>query len=104
MVSVSQAAAATLCIAGSALQQLALYRRDHDKDLTALSASPRLTVWFGVGLGCELLALAVLPLATLTVLGALHVFFYVLLMALEEDRLPQGAELKGAIGIAAGCL
>lgn len=101
MVSVSQAAAAILCIGGSALQQLALFRRDHMSDL---STSSRLSVLFGVGLGCELLALAVLPLATLTVLGALHVLSYVLLLALEEDRWPQGAELKGGIGIVLGCV
>lgn len=100
MVSVSQAAAVTLCIGGSALQQLALFRRDHGD----LSASPRLSVLFGVGLGCELLALTVLPLATWTVLGALHVLGYVVLQALEEDRWPEGADLKGGVGIALGCV
>lgn len=103
MVSLGQVTGVVLGLSSGVLQQLALFRRDHVSSLGSRPDS-RLSMFFGLGVMCELAALAFLPLATLTVLASVHVLVYVLLLTLEDDRFPQGAETKGLICISAGCM
>lgn len=89
---------------GAGVQQLALFRRS--KQYTTLSPGdgkgPQ--ALFFLGLGCELTALALLPLATATVLAALHVACYVLQLAADEERKLMSYERRGCLMILVGCV
>ena len=93
-----------LFTAGAVLQQLALYRRSKQYISLSPGEGRGQQALFALGLGCEVTAVALLPLATATIFAALHVFCFVLHLATDEERPLLKYEKRGCAGILVGCM
>jgi hypothetical protein len=90
----------TFMTSGSFLQQMALYRKSIPKMSSARdcsSSSATMQMFYFAGLFLEMASLMLLPMGTYVLLGSLHVIFFKLNLANDENRPHALAEVAGNV-------